>query len=420
MSDSPSRRNTIIGLLILLLLILFLLIRCKRPAPPQPDPITPVASAAPAGESTIPNPPGAVGPKPGEILTPATVKTPREVVAGASFTVNWSGPDNENDFVTIVLPEAAESAYANYRETKEGPTLELTAPTQAGDYEVRYVTGRSKKVLGRSPVTVTPADAMLNAPAEVVLGAAVSVTWTGPDNKDDYITFVTKDTPDGRYGNFTYTKQGSPLTVTAPVEAGDAEFRYMTGQGNKVLARRAVRVITPPIVIKAPSECIAGSTISVEWKGPDNAGDYLTIVARDTRDGLYGNYTYTKGGSPLKILVPIAAGPSELRYMTGQGAKVLGRIPLQVMAAEISLSCPSKATTAAPVSIRWTGPNNPGDYITIVPKGTPDNRYLDYANTSQGSVLSIKAPKETGEAEVRYVSGQGAKVLARQSIGITD
>jgi len=31
--------------------------------------------------------------------------------------------------------------------------------------------------------------------------------------------------------------------VTLPKDAGDAEIRYMTGQGNEVLARLAIKVV---------------------------------------------------------------------------------------------------------------------------------------------------------------------------------
>jgi Ca-activated chloride channel family protein len=55
---------------------------------------------------------------------------------------------------------------------------------------------------------------------------------------------VAKGTPDGQYGAYTVTSEGSPLKVKAPKEAGDGEIRYMSGQGGKVLARVAIR-ITP-------------------------------------------------------------------------------------------------------------------------------------------------------------------------------
>jgi Ca-activated chloride channel family protein len=332
--------------------------------------------------------------------------------------VQWTGPNNPDDYVTIVRPEAPAPAYASYRKTDEGPALALTAPVEPGSYELRYVTGKSKTVLARAAITVDPITASVKAPAELKLGAPFSVAWTGPNNEGDYITIVDKGAPDAAYSSYVDTRSGSPATLTAPPEAGDAEVRYVSGQGRKVLARQAVRIVAPQVSLSGPAEAVAGSTADIAWTGPDNAGDYITVVAAGTPDGQYGNYTNTSGGSPLKLLIPIMEGQAELRYMTGQGGRVLARRALQIVAAKVTLSAPDRCAPGAAVSIAWTGPNNPGDYITVVIEGTPDARYAEYQYTTGGSPLTVNAPKEAGPAEVRYVAGQGGVVLARRKITV--
>jgi Ca-activated chloride channel family protein len=170
--------------------------------------------------------------------------------------------------------------------------------------------------------------------------------------------------------------------------------------------------------LAAAGETIAGSNISIEWTGPNNRGDYLTIVARARPDGQHGNYAYTSKGSPLAVLVPIDPGDYEVRYLAGQGDKVLARRALQVVAARITLEPPAEAEAGASVAVVWTGPNFSGDYLTIVEKPKPDGQYGNFVYSRQGSPAKILAPKEPGEAEVRYMSGQGGKVLARQPIRI--
>lgn len=339
-------------------------------------------------------------------------------MAGAAFRVEWTGPNNPRDYVTIVRPAAPPTEYASYAETRTGSPLELTAPLAPGDYEVRYVTEVSKSVLGRAPITVTPITATLTAPAEAVLGTTLEVTWTGPNNQGDYITVVAKGTPDGRYDNYTETRQGSPLTIRMPTEAGDAELRYMTGQQAQVLARRPLRITMPEVSVNGPAEVTAGTVFTVTWVGPNNPGDYVTIVSRGTPDGRYQNYAETRKGSPLEVTALIEPGEAELRYMTGQGAKVLARRPIRIAAAKISLDAPAKAKAGAAVAVTWTGPDNAGDYITIVSAGTPDGQYAKYADTRQGSPVQILAPQEPGAAEIRYVSGQGSKVLARRPLAV--
>jgi Ca-activated chloride channel family protein len=417
MPDSSRRRTTtVVIILILVVLLVWLLARCNHPM--KEKEIVAAQSVSTTPPSAI-SAPAAVTLRPDEVLTPAILEVPPEVVAGAAFDVKWTGPDNKEDFITIVPKDAADGAYTNYSETREGTPLKLTATMQPGEFEVRYVAGRSKKILGRAPIKIMPTTASLSAPDEVVLGSNVTVQWTGPRNQEDYISIASDGTPDGRYDSFSYLGKGSSVVVAAPVTAGPAELRYVSGQGGKVLARRPIKIKFPEVTLSAPMECISGTTITVVWTGPNNAGDYVTIVPKATVDGRYGNYTYTSAGAALKLLVPIEAGDAELRYMTGQGAKVLARKPIVIVAAKVSLSAPERARATTEIKIVWEGPNNPGDYITVVPAKTPDGQYAEYTYTTKGSPLTTNAPKEPGGAEVRYMTGQGGKVLARRSVIIT-
>jgi hypothetical protein len=421
MAENTRRRNILIALLVLVIVIILLLLsQClpKKPAPVVRKAETP--PSAPVGtEGSKPSAPVEPAAKePDEVLGAATLKAPERVGAGTAFVVEWTGPDNSGDYVTIVKSDAAADVYANYRDTKEGASLELTAPIEAGAYEVRYVTKRSHTILGRAKVEVVAAEATLDAVATVVLGSKFFVSWTGPNNQGDYITIVEKDAPDAKYVSYEDTTKGSPLTLTAPTETGDVELRYVSGQGRKVLARRPIKVIAAEVTLAGPAEAIAGTMIEVVWTGPNNTGDYITLVPQEMADGKYGNYANTSVGSPMKLLVPIMAGNAELRYMTGQGHKVLGRRPIKIVAAQITMSAPPECAAGTAVSVTWTGPNNPGDYITIVAKELPDGQFGDYANTASGSPLSVKAPKTPGDAEIRYMTGQGAKVLARIAIKV--
>lgn len=411
-----SRRIVVIVFLLLLLVLALLWGRCSHSAAKSTPPTSaqPVTTPAPAPAST-----SAQTGSP-ENISPATLQATPTVVAGATFQVSWSGPGNSGDYVTIVAPDAAPTEYGNYTETARGQILDLSAPMVAGAYELRYVTGRSKSVLGRSPITVLPATASLEAPSEAVLGTAISVQWTGPNNPHDFITVVTKLTPDGQYGNYTDTAKGSPLSVTLPPEAGEAELRYMTGQGKLVLARRPLKILTSSVKLEAPDQVIAGAVFNVSWQGPNNPSDYITVVPANTPDGQYQNYTDTHKGSPLPVTALIAPGDAEVRYMTGAGARVLARRAIKIVAATVSLDASNQATAGSVVEIRWTGPNNAGDYITIVPVKLPDGQYRRYADTARGSPSKVEAPSEVGPAEIRYMSGQGARVLARRPIEIAN
>ncbi|HEX5139047.1 MAG TPA: hypothetical protein VFY93_18910 [Planctomycetota bacterium] len=413
MEHERRRRDVWILLLLLLLLLLglFGLRRCARREPAPPDDRG--GNAASTTEAPRAAEPSA------EVLTPATLAAPAEVRAGATFLVKWTGPDNPKDYVTIVAKDAKDAEYGSYRETKEGHEVELTAPVAPGACEVRYVTGGSRTVLARTTVAVTAAEATLEAPAGIVLGKPVTISWSGPNDPGDYVTIVMQGTPDAAYGNYTETKEGSPLDVTAPATPGDAEVRYVTGKGHRVLARRPLRVLPADVSLTAPDEAVGGTTISVEWTGPDNKGDYVTVVLPAARDAEYGNYVETTKGSPLALLMPIEDGEHELRYVGGQDRRVLGRRTIRLTVPAATLSAADEVAAVAAFTVEWTGPAYSGDYVTIVPVGAADGQYGSYADVSAGSPAKLSAPKEAGDYELRYVANQGRKVLARRPIRVT-
>ncbi|HEY8994350.1 MAG TPA: hypothetical protein VIM71_06805 [Lacunisphaera sp.] len=327
MSQPSRRRSLTIIVVVIILLVLLLLVRCQRKKPAVPEP-APTTTAVTPSAQTAPPAPGAK--LPDEILTPATLQFPPEVKAGKPFSVKWTGPDNRDDYITVIRKDSADAVYGNYRDTREGNPVELLAPIEPGEWEVRYVTARSHTVLARAPLNVAADTITLEAPAEVVAGTGAAVTWTGPDNAGDYLTIVPKDLPDGQYGNYTNTSKGSPLTITAPITPGDAELRYMSGQGAKVLQRFPIRVVAAEVTLSAPATARAGSKVTVTWTGPNNAGDYITLVPQSLPDGQYASYANTTADSTVTIVALKAPGLAEIRYMSGQGAKVLKRIPIVI------------------------------------------------------------------------------------------
>lgn len=416
---AESSRNRVIAtvLAILLLLLLFLFTKCRKRQPaPTPPPVAAAPAATPAPQAPSPAAPGT--PRPAEVLTPATLQAPAQVGAGAVATVAWTGPDNEGDYLTIVRAGSPDRAHENYVQTRTGNPLKVTAPIEAGAWEIRYVTAESHTVLGRVPLEVLAAAATLEAPAETPLDTAFNVTWSGPDNAGDYVTLVPAGAADNASGNYTFTSKGSPLAILAPPEEGAAELRYVTGQEQKILARRPIQVTGITASLDAPGEAVAGARVAVAWKGPGNDGDYLTVVPAGAPDGEYRNYTTVNKRSPADVTLLMEPGAAELRYMTGRGGKVLGRRSITIVAAQIELEAPASVGAGQPVSITWKGPANSGDYVTIVAASAPDGNYGAYTMTSR-SPLTVNAPKEPGPAEIRYMSGQGGKVLGRRAITIT-
>lgn len=361
----------------------------------------------------------ATPPPASEIISEATLNSPAEVTMGTKFAVAWTGPDNAEDFIAVARPGASDDVYETFNYTRRGSPLELTAPIEAGPAELRYLTGESRRVLARQPLSIVPAAVRIEAVSEAVAGDSVTISWVGPNNAGDYLTIVAKDAAEGEYEALTGTTAGSPLQVIASVRPGGAEIRYMSGQGAKILARRDLTVLPPAATLRAAGEVAAGAAVRIEWSGPGNAGDFLTIVPKNAPDDRYGDFAGTNVGAVVSVRAPLQPGEAEIRYLTGQGAQVLARRSLVVTDAAITLSAPRSAVAGSPVAIVWTGPDSVGDFLTIVAKSAGDDRYERYANTTAGSPITVVAPATVGPAEIRYVSGRDNRVLARIEIELT-
>jgi len=361
----------------------------------------------------------APAPPPAEVISPATVTGPAEVAMGARFSVTWTGPDNPGDVIAVVRAGTPDGEYEDFTYTRRGSPLELTAPLDAGPAELRYLAGRSRRVLVRTPLVIVPAPVALTAAEQVGAGARVMVSWVGPNHVGDYVTIVPKGSPDDDYAAFAGTQLGSPLGVTAPLDPGPAEIRYVSGRGGRVLARREIDVVAAEVSLEAPAEVVAGTRVSIAWTGPGRAGDVLTVVAAGTPDGYHGSYTGTNAGSPLTVQAPFEVGEAEIRYLSGQGGRVLARRPLRIVAAAVTLTAPAAVASGAAVAVTWSGPGNAGDYLTIVPKAYAEGRHGRVTPTTAGSPLTVIAPIEVGAAELRYVSGRDNRVLARRDIEVT-
>ncbi len=350
-----------------------------------------------------------------------SVTAPAEVEVGAAFEATWSGTAGQGDFISVDPAGAPEREYGAYVYASKGSPVSLRAPGTPGDYAVRYHSGGSGyPVLASAPFRVVPATATLEVPATVERGGSITVTWTGPDNPQDFISVDPAGAAESQYGAYGYTSKGSPLAIPAPAEAGSYEVRYHLGvSGYPVIGTAPVTVGATAATVEAPARADAGSTLSIAWTGPDNPQDFLSIDPAGAPPQEYGRYAYTSKGSPLEIPVPEAPGRYEVRYHLGiSGYPVIGATPLEVGAVTATVEPRQPIVAGEPFEVAWSGPNNELDFLTIVPAGTAEGEYGNYAYTRRGNPLRIEAPAAPGAYEVRYLTGQERRRLASAPVEV--
>jgi hypothetical protein len=279
----------------------------------------------------------------------ATLEAPAQVGAGQPIRVRWTGPNNERDYIAI---GDARRPYITFDYTRNANPLQLVAPDEPGEYELRYFLGAGDVVIARQKIVVGAVSATVSALAQVAAGASVDVSWTGPNNPGDFVTLVKAGAPERQYGPFAYTSQGSTLKLRAPDEPGDYELRYATGQTFATLARAPLKVGAVTGSVSGPAQAVAGSTVDVRWTGPSNASDYVSIVRRGAPDSEVGEFAYVAGGNPARIVAPLVPGDYEIRYQLGQSHGTLARAPLKIVPGAQEPGFVAMAASTAPPADR--------------------------------------------------------------------
>lgn len=347
------------------------------------------------------------------MLPDASLDAPDTAVAGSTIQVGWTGPNAQNDYVAVSKPD--DPRYENYTYTRKGTPLDLLMPPVPGTYELRYFLNKGGKVLAAKTIEVTEVTATLEADAEVPAGATLPVTWEGPDYQNDYISVARIG--DARYGNYAYTRKGSPAEVLMPTVPGTYELRYVMNQDNTVLATRPIVVTEITAALSAPAQAAAGQPVEITWEGPDYQNDYISVARPG--DKRYEGYTYTRRGNPLEVVMPLVPGSYELRYVMNQDNTILAAQPIEVVDVQATLDIPETARAGAGIVVNWNGPGYDNDYISIARPGDP--KYDAYTYTRNGNPLIVTTPPVPGTYEIRYVaSSNGTSILARKEIILTE
>jgi Ca-activated chloride channel family protein len=86
----------------------------------------------------------------------AKVEAPATAKKDMVMSVKWEGPGHESDFITIARLDQGPGSYVNMAWVVDGNPAQLKAPSEPGNYEVRYIMGEGEKLLAKVPVTIIP------------------------------------------------------------------------------------------------------------------------------------------------------------------------------------------------------------------------------------------------------------------------
>lgn len=264
----------------------------------------------------------------------ASIEAPDEVVAGSLVRIRARGPVGGGHWVGFAPRGGDVGAYLAYGRLPAGEgegEVELAAPAEPGDYELRFVLNEAERVLASRPIRVIAALASVSGPASAMAGDLVRVQARGPAEASHWIGFASAGSGPGDY--FDYARpQGSvsELTLTAPSQAGRYELRYVLNEAEKVVAAQPITVTAAVARVEAPARVAAGSSVAVGFSGPRGNNAWVGFVPRGDDGGSYLAYfgVGADSVSPTELAAPEQPGSYDLIYF-GAGA-VLARQPVEV------------------------------------------------------------------------------------------
>ena len=305
-------------------------------------------------------------------------------------------------------------------------------PAQADDYVFHVIAGQltikvaympaatsGSAASAPTPPPATP-KARLQAPDSAGVATRIEVGWEGPGGDGDYITIASPGQSASAFISRAAVREGNPLKLWAPSDRGRYEIRYTSGRPAKIIGMVPLRVQAADASVGiAESSLAIAAPFEVQWEGPQLEGDFISIAKIGAAPGGSEFHVPVKNGNPAKLRAPSVPGEYEVRYVLGRGARVLVKVPVTVTAVEATVEPPATAQAGTEFTVAWTGPGYPEDYVCIVAAATPPNGpTLSAVRVSQGNPAKLRAPKQPGTYEVRYLLGRGKHLLARAPITI--
>lgn len=341
---------------------------------------------------------------------------PDATPAGGPFEATWSGTEDKGR-IRMVTEDGAILTGGSYGYLKD-KKVQLIAPTTPGVYGVGFQPER--EVISFKKITVTPVEATVEAPSNVEINAAFEVKWTGPAYKSDTVRVAKEDGSKFYGASYTYPSnaKGPVLQLKAPIEPGNYQVVYL--MSDVVLASSPLTVGGTEATVKSASTVQAGGALDVQWTGPNNSQDYITLVkaGANQREGQFYVYTGNSTGNAVSLVAPEELGAYEVAYFTG--GKILARQPVEVIPVSATLDAPEEVVGTLSFPIQWTGPANRQDRIIMI-QADADTELPPATAVyvvREEPVAKLKAPAEPGSYILHYRTNVG-KILASRPIMVT-
>jgi Ca-activated chloride channel family protein len=340
---------------------------------------------------------------------------PQEPLAGGDVYVGFWGAPSGTTWVELAVPDTAFGSYLTRAAAHTGRgEVALNLPDSASELEARFIFEPKpgvSQLLGVLRFNSQYPKARLESPEKVENGKPITISWTGPGHPGDHIT-VTRGGADGTDHTICRptTRDTGSITTPAPAEAGDYVITYRSARGT-VLDRRPLEVFEVLATLGGPDSAAPEEALAIPWTGPDAAQDFVSIAPPGAAEDDYVRWIPTREGNPARLRAPSEPGSYEVRYVRAADNAVLARRVLEVVETPVELHVPNSVAAGTRFHVRFSGTTRPGDYLTVAEVGSGALDSLDFSFVATGGALTLAAPFEPGQFEVRYISGSDHRIV---------
>lgn len=335
------------------------------------------------------------------------LEAPERAHIRETIEVGWSAPQATGGLLEI-RAEYETPSRPNYAYVRNNPQS-ILAPEAPGEYLIVYVYER--EVRASRPLTVFVPEATLEVPAQVDAGAHFEVAWTGPDSRQDRLAMAERDGPPIRGSSYAYVgnARGGPAKLRAPMDDGEYDVVYVSG--STILARAPLAVGSISATLSHARQVHVGGELRVIWEGPRNAQDRVTFAARggDAVRGASYAYVGNSEDNAVTLRAPVESGSLDVVYVSGD--RLIGRSPVEIVAAQIDFDGPDEVTALEEFFADWQGHGNRGDLIGVV---DDEDKRLAYSYIRLDEPATrLTAPPGEGDFHLVYVTRDGREMARR-------
>ncbi len=206
------------------------------------------------------------------------------------MTISWNGPNESMDLIAVVPKNSSDfekNIFTINNLASKGGISKIYIPTKKGEYDIVYWHGQ-KRILARKTFSVEKTIADISIKSEAEIGEEISVTWIGPNKKNDIIAII-------NHGLTSYNekydmipnldKKTGVANIILPYESGIYDIVYMDSQ-KYILARKTIKVKNVIVKFnKRKEKAVVGEMIDISWVGPNRQKDIIALMPYGYRTG---------------------------------------------------------------------------------------------------------------------------------------